>query len=403
MIRSHSLHSTRRLAMAAAALVAAALVTAWPRPAAAEPPPITFTWGGYIKLDGIYSSNTRGRPSDVADYLLAPGLIPAPTAGDNQALNFTARESRLWFHTSLATERGALDSHVEIDFLGFDTNLGSELTTTSSSPRLRHAYATWNGWLVGQTWTTWMDFDALPETNDFGSQAGRVFARQAQVRYTRPLGSSGGQVQLAVENPETSLTDPTGVQVVPTDDLMPDIVAKVHFAGPWGHVAAAGIGRMLRSEDALPAADDVTDMQFGAGGRISGKLMLGEKHNLRFDATAGRGIGRYVGLNAVRDGEIDAEGNIRPIDLVATLVSGQAWLNDTVRVNLVGSMEQALNNDEALAALVSERLITVHGNVMWSPIPSVRLGVEYIHARRRLESGVEGVLHRVQASARYMF
>jgi hypothetical protein len=397
MIRSSSLHSTWLV------VAAAALGAAWPRPAAAEPPPITFTWGGYIKLDGIFSSNTRGRPSDVADYLLAPGLIPVPTAGDNQALNFTARESRLWFRTSLATEHGALDTHVEIDFLGFDSNLGSELTTTSSSPRLRHAYATWRGWLVGQTWTTWMDFDALPETNDFGSQAGRVFARQAQVRYTHPLGQTGGQVQVAVENPEASLTQPDGVQLVPTDDLMPDIVAKVQFSGAWGHVAAAGIARMLRSEDALAAADDVTDSRLAAGGRISGKLMIGEKHNLRFDATAGRGVGRYVALNAIRDGEIHADGTIAPIDIVATLVSGQAWLTDTVRVNLVGSMAQALNNDEALAAQVSERLISVHGNVMWSPISSVRLGVEYIHARRRLESGAEGVLHRVQASARYMF
>lgn len=397
MTRSSSLHSIWLV------VVAAALGALWPRPAAAEPPPITFTWGGYIKLDGIFSSNTRGRPSDVADFLLAPGLIPVPTAGDNQALNFTARESRLWFKTSLATEHGPVDSHVEIDFLGFDSNLGGELTTTSSSPRLRHAYATWRGWLVGQTWTTWMDFDALPETNDFGSQAGRVFARQGMVRYTHALGASGGQVQVAVENPEVSLTDPAGAQVVPTDDLMPDIVAKVHFAGPWGHVAAAGIARMLRSEDAYAGADDVTDARLGAGGRVSGKVMIGEKHNLRFDATAGRGIGRYVGLNAIRDGEIRADGTIRPIDVVATLVSGQAWLSDTVRVNLVGSTEHALNNDEALAALVSERLISVHGNIMWNPLPSLRLGMEYIYASRRLESGAEGVLHRVQASARYMF
>lgn len=398
MTRFHPLHSCCRLA----ALVAA-LAATWPRPAAADSPQITFTWGGYVKLDGIYSSNTRGRPSDVADYLLAPGLISVPTPDNDQAFNFTARESRVWLEASAATDHGPVDAHIEIDFLGFDASLGGELTTTSSSLRLRHAYATWNGWLAGQTWTTWMDLDALPETNDFGSPAGRIFARQAQVRYTLPLSALGGQVQLAVENPEVSLTDPAGAQVVPTDDLMPDIVARAAFSGDWGHLAVAAIARMLRSEGALAGAEDVTDTQLGAGGRISGKVMLGARHNLRFDATAGRGIGRYVALNGIRDGELDAQGTIEPIDVIAALVSGQVWLNDTVRLNLAGSMSQALNNADALADLVTERLISVHGNVMWNPIDRVRLGLEYIHARRELESGAEGVLHRVQASARYSF
>lgn len=380
----------------------AATALAWPGAVAAEPA-TTFSWGGYVKLDGIYSSNTRGRPSDVADYLLAPGLIAAPTSENNAAFNFTARESRVWFKTATETDLGKLNTHVEIDFLGFDANLGSELTTTSSSPRLRHAYGVWNGLLVGQTWTTWMDLDALPETNDFGSPAGRVFARQAQARYTLPLAAIAGQLQVAIENPEASLTDPAGAQVVPTDDLMPDTVVKISTAGRWGHVAAAGIVRMLRSDGALAGADTAKDTQLGFGGRVSGKLMVGARHNLRFDGTAGRGIGRYVALNGIRDGEIDAQGDIRPINVLATILAGQVWLTDTVRINLAGSMSQALNNADALTGLVNERMLSAHSNVMWNPIPRVRLGIEYIFASRELEGGTTGKLHRGQASAQYLF
>jgi hypothetical protein len=383
-------------------LFVAATALAWPRAVAAEPA-TTYSWGGYVKLDGIYSSNTRGRPSDVADYLLAPGLITVPTSETDAAFNFTARESRVWFKTSTETDLGNLDTHIEIDFLGFDANLGSELTTTSSSLRLRHAYGTWNGLLVGQTWTTWMDLDALPETNDFGSPAGRVFARQAQARYTLPLAAIAGQLQVAIENPEASLTEPAGTQVVPTDDYMPDTVVKVSTAGSWGHVAAAGIVRMLRSNGALTGAETAKDTQLGVGGRVSGKLMLGARHNLRFDGTAGRGIGRYVGLNGIRDGEIDAQGDIKPINVLATILAGQVWLTDTVRINLAGSMSQALNNSDALTGLVNERLISVHSNVMWNPIPRIRLGIEYIFASRALEGGPTGKLHRGQASAQYLF
>jgi len=40
---------------------------------------------------------------------------------------------------------------------------------------------------------------------------------------------------------------------------------------------------------------------------------------------------------------------------------------------------------------------------MWSPVPQTNFGIEYIAARRQVQSGDAGTLNRVQASAQYLF
>jgi hypothetical protein len=383
----------------------------------------TFTWGGYVKLDMIYSTGSAGTESSVVDFILVPGAVPID-AGDQRNFHLSARESRLWFRTSTPSPLGNVDTHTELDFLGFDTNLGSEVSSNASSLRLRHAFGTWNimldgqsqgALLAGQTWTTIMDLDALPDIIDFGSPAGRVFGQQSQIRYTRNLGG-GSEVQVSIENPENTLRindaanpDTHGDQLSPRpqDDLAPDTIAKYRLSGPWGHVAAAGITRLLRQKDEYGASDD-TDVGFGA--HVSGKIMIGPKNNLRFDASYGRGLGRYMVFGAFPDGEVWANGKIDPTDIAGGILSGQVFLTDTIRANVAFSYAQALNNDEALAGIANERLLTTHANVMWSPTASLRLGIEHIYAQRWLEddgapagADLTGNMHRVQTAIRFTF
>ena len=77
----------------------------------------------------------------------------------------TARESRINFKAK--TEQGGhkMGMVLEIDFLG--TNDGNEVVTNGSSPRMRHFFFTFDNWLFGQTWSTFMDTAALAETVDF--------------------------------------------------------------------------------------------------------------------------------------------------------------------------------------------------------------------------------------------
>lgn len=390
----------------------------------------TFSWGGYVKLDMIYSSSSAGLESNVGDFILVPGAVPIDAAGQTN-YHLSARESRIWFKTSTPSPYGNVDTHVELDFLGFDTNLGSEVSSNASSLRLRHAFGTWNmvfggvsqgALLAGQTWTTIMDLEALPDIIDFGSPAGRIFGQQSQVRYTRDLGG-GSQLQVAIENPENTLridnlddfgmVDPDAndhgavLSPRPGDDLVPDTIVKYRFGGPWGHVAAAGIGRLIRQKDEYGAENDA---DLGYGLHVSGKVMVGEKHNLRFDGSYGHGLGRYMTFGVFTDGFVDDNGEITPVDIAGTIVSGQFWLNDITRINLAFSLGQALNNPESLRGLANERVLTTHANIQWDLTRSLRVGIEHIYAQRWLEdegalpvADLTGNLHRVQGAFRFQF
>ncbi len=75
-----------------------------------------------------------------------------------------------------------LHSYLEMDFL--NSLQGNELFTNSDSPRLRHFYFEFNDLLLGQTWSTFQNADALPETLNFvGPAESTIFVRQPQIRY----------------------------------------------------------------------------------------------------------------------------------------------------------------------------------------------------------------------------
>lgn len=415
-----------------AACVASAATVAAPGSAHADLGDTTFSWGGYVKLDMIYSTSSGGLESNVADFILVPGSIPIDAAGQTN-YHLSARESRIWFRTSTPSNYGNVDTHVELDFLGFDTNLGSEVSSNASSLRLRHAFGTWNmvfngvsqgSLLAGQTWTTIMDLDALPDIIDFGSPAGRIFGQQAQIRYTRNLGG-GSEIQVSVENPENTLRidnitdfgmiDPDAndhgavLSPRPGDDIAPDTIAKYRFTAPWGHVAAAGIARLIRQKGEYgPANEKDTDLGYGL--HVSGKVMVGGKHNLRFDASYGHGLGRYMTFGVFTDGFVDDNGEITPGDIAGTIVSGQFWLNDITRINLAFSLGQALNNPDSLRLLANERVLSTHANIQWDLTRNLRAGIEHIYAQRWLEDDgapdsvdISGNLHRIQGAFRFQF
>ena len=91
-----------------------------------------------------------------------------------------------------------------VEYLGsgfLASDQGNEVVSNSYSPRLRHAFISYNKWTFGQTWMTFFNVGALPENLDFvGPAESTIFGRQAMVRYTM------GNWQFAAENPETTVT-----------------------------------------------------------------------------------------------------------------------------------------------------------------------------------------------------
>jgi opacity protein-like surface antigen len=283
--------------MIAVAVSAALATTAAQAGYELEPTPgHKIAFGGYLKADLRYVDG------DVAyqDYWL--GNAPSGTPTDTQKLGFNVRESRF----NMKYSHNNVSAFLEFDLYGGN---GNEVVSNSSNPRIRHAFIKYDNFLVGQTWSTFMNPAALPETLDFaGPTVAEVFIRQSQIRY------SVAGFDVAIENPETNGdgdvgTSSSGIGLSGSEadagENTPDLIAKYTFKGDWGHVSTAAMVRKLdQGENGI--SDTATAFS------VAGKLMLGQD-DLRFQINVGE-PGRYVGPALTADivtnpdnGQVEAE------------------------------------------------------------------------------------------------
>jgi hypothetical protein len=356
----------------------------------------TVAYAGYVKVDAIAQRTSGGQsPSGslLRDFLI-PGLIPVGGTPSGYDTDFSARQTRFILKT--ATDVGAehkLNSHIELDFMVTDG--GDERVSNSYVPRMRQAFITYDNWLFGQAWSTFQNVGALPDSLDFiGPTPGTVFARQPMIRWSK----NGWQI--AVEQSETVVTTPTGGRVITGDDTIPDIVVRYDHKRDWGTLTAAAIARKLTmSDDDFGNADDA----LGYGLSLSGKVKVGARDDLRFMATAGDGLGRYIGVNIVNDAAVDAGGNLDPIFTYSGFAAYQHWWAKRLRSVVSGAYFKADNPVLLTSNQVTDESWNALANLIWSPVDPLDIGIEVMYANRTLEDGRSGDLRRLQFSTRYNF
>ncbi len=343
-----------------------------------------FEFSGFIKHDMMMTRYSGG--SVPANNLIRDFYVPAlvPVGGESSTTDFDTniRQSRFIFNV-LRPDEG-LQAYLEMDFSA--NTGGNERLTNTTSPNVRQAFLRWNDVLIGQAWTTFFNVGALPENLDFiGPSEGTIFARQSQVRWTR------GNWQFAIENPETTVTPFGGGARIVTDTAsVPDFVARYNHSGDWGSFTIAGLGRQLAIDRA-----NGTDRQTAFALSLSGKFNLGN-NDFRWMASGGSGIGRYLGLNTANDAVLNANNALDTIDAYGGFVSYRHHWNDRWRSNFTYSMFQADNDTDLTGLAVTESASSAHVNLIYQATPHLRLGMEYIHANREVESGASGNMNRVQ-------
>jgi hypothetical protein len=262
---------------------------------------------------------------------------------------------------------------------------------------VRHAYGTIGHLLAGQTWTTFSDPAAYPETLDFGGPAGQIFSRQAQIRWTDQF--NGGQWSVALENPESVVSLPDGTAFRADDDRVPDIAGNLKWDTPLGQYSVAGLLRQIRVDSASSPASRTEKWGYGVG--VNGVIPFGTKDDVRLSLYQGNALGRYT-VGFFTDGILDAAGDVTLPKQWLAAVSYRHYWSSTVRSTLALSTIHA-NNGPGTAGVVNKEAESAHLNVIWSPVSQANLGIEYLHARRQTTDGLSGSLNRLQASAQYLF
>ncbi|MAY60306.1 MULTISPECIES: DcaP family trimeric outer membrane transporter [Pseudoalteromonas] len=378
--------------LAASAVLCALSSTAY----AAKIGDTEFTYGGYIKLDAMWSDYSAGAPAGTSvgrDFYVPSTLTVGNDNSSDAVFDMHARESRFNFGTATLLDNGkTVKTKIELDFL-LSAPGGNERVSNSYSPRIRHAFISYDGWLFGQTWSNFQNVGALPEALDFvGPAEGTVFVRQSQIKYTT------GAWSFSLENPESTITTAGGGMAVTDDASLPDFTARYTHNADWGNFVVTALARQLTYKVGGVDADETS---FGVS--ASGMVKLGED-NLKFMLTQGKGLGRYVGLNVARGAVLNGD-DLDAIDSTSGFIAYQHKWNSQWRSTFLYSFLSA-DNDENLLAMYgdpTESSQSYSANILYSPVKRLTFGAEFKHAERELESGVDGDMDRLQFSVKYAF
>ena len=356
--------------------------------------------GGRVKLDAIYNSHSVGGNSGTngADLSFFPSLIPVSGTGEDDQFSFNARQTRLWLKGYSPSEYGEMAGYIEIDFDSSST-ASDERVSNSFIPRLRHAYGTIAGITLGQTYTTFMNVSAYPEVNDLNGPVGIMNIRQPLLRYR--IDRDWGNLYLALENPETTLTTISGVRLSPDDDRLPDLVAKIEFSGDWGNWSISGMAREIRNDSNIASITD--DSTWGGAMSTSGRIRLGDQDNLRFNLSYGNSLGRYLSFNGFNDGVIADNGRIILTEIFGGYLAYQHWWTEDLRSTISAGFAHANNSVIINPSLINETFYSTHLNLIWSPSLNAAIGIEWLHGYRELEDGQNGTLDRIQLTSIYKF
>jgi hypothetical protein len=355
-----------------------------------------FTYGGYIKLDTMWSDYSAGASAGTSvgrDFYVPSTLTVGDDDSSDAVFDMHARQSRFNFGTSTLLDNGKkINSKIEIDFLASAAG-GNERVSNSFAPRIRHAFITYDGWLFGQTWSNFQNVGALPETLDFvGPAEGTVFVRQAQIKYTT------GAWSFSLENPESTITTAGGARVATDDASLPDFTARYTHKADWGNLVVTALARQLTYKVGSIDADETS---FGIS--ASGMFKVGDD-NIKFMLTQGKGLGRYVGLNVAHGAVLNGD-ELDAIDSTSGFVAYQHKWSSQWRSTFLYSFFSADNNTDLLSVSgdPTESTQSYSANILYSPVKRLTFGAELKHAERETQSGVDGDLDRLQFSVKYAF
>ena len=389
---------------------------------------------GYAELNAVREFSGDNSDNDYSTF------VPyAPINGATQRKGQTlihARTSRLGIESATPTAYGTLGVKVEGDFNN-EPRLGnaaagkstqsvlSQQALNSYNFRLRQAYGTLGGFLIGQTWSTFMDVDNSPETVDFNGPIGSTFIRQGLIRYTYTEPGLGS-LTAALENPVSYVYDRGGYIQKSGHSKLPDIVVRFDRAFEWGALSVRGVTQEVGINRDAGKDSNYTDVNgdpiqvgslslkkrgYGFGTTALYKLRGGQD-SLSLGLTYGNGIGRY--FNYIEGAFLDEANNRLLLEKAVGVVAGyQHKHSDTLRANFVYGWQQNINNSYSTFALandlgsgqygINKRLYQAHAGLIYTPVKNVDLGAEYIFGQRTTLKGEKGDLSRLNLMARYTF
>jgi len=352
-----------------------------------------FKIGGSARIDAIADLANNGNPNQ-----FVPSTIPVPGQSGSDGHERSTIEGK-GTRLSLELRRplpfdDTLRIYSEYDF--FDDS-----TSNSMKFRVRHFYGQAYNFLIGQTFTAFMDADAFPDVVDYQGPNGIINKRQPQIRYTYPLIDGDTKLQLfaSVEQPDSKIDTDTPEFAPGSSPLnhVPDGVAGARWEGPAGHLQLSGLIRELSYETEHGPKENTT----GWGVNLAGSVNVFEKDKFSAQVTYGEGIARYV--NDLSGETLDAaldHGHFDALPVFAVMGGYTHHWNDHWRSTISAGYVH-VDAPESLGGFAIDNTFYGSANLMWYPTNSFRMGLEYLYGHKETLDGSEADAQRVNFVIRY--
>ncbi len=330
---------------------------------------------GYAEANLIHDFKAFAAPDNFTNLSGQPLDGSGSTKGRTK---LTAETSRFGFETSTPTGLGTFNTKLEMDFYAYDGG--------RNRLRLRQAYGEYAGWLIGQTWSTFMDLDNLPETVDFNGPIGAPFSRRTMIRYTYADPKEGNKFSFALEDPEDQFGGGSA------NEKMPQLVARFDKSFGWGAINARVLAHEKRS---------ATETKRGYGFGVGGSYKLTDKDVLMGQYTRVDGdVDQLYGSNGYA---IDATTGAITFDKNQGLVIGYLkTFSDQLRGNVVLGLNRG-KSAQAVGYQDNRTLTQFHLGLIYSPVKNVELGGELILGKRKTFTDEVGTMSRFDLMGRYSF
>jgi len=343
--------------------------------------------GGFLHVDGIATRHKQD--GDEQDTFL---VSTTPFGPADRDYRLSIRQSQFDWLSRTPTGYGPIWTRLEANLFPID---GTTALT------LNQLLVRWDEHLVlGKTYSTFMDDDALPTTIDYNGPGGVTYVRQWLARGRAALGA-GWAIEGSVEAPQAELRVDSPTLSVDTSAERPDLAARVRYESDRGHLQIAGLSRRI-SVNVTSSAGSVERRVDGTGVAISGSLSVFSDDALLFHTVTGRGVGRY--LNDPLSATGLALNASNQLELVrssgATLYYQHQWAPDWMSVG--GASTLWVSDDGQRLPDSLRRIWYVSVNLIHALTPTLYVGAETLWGQAVRVNGDDATNLRLHLAVRYL-
>lgn len=354
-----------------------------------------FELYGNVRADASYQF--KG-PSTMYNYISAVPLEGSVNEGNNSdKFQSTLNATRFGFNFKTPKiGNHSVGGKVEMDFFG-----GAGRDTF----RIRHAYLTYDQWLIGQTWSNFNAVEYFPETVDASLSVGGSLTRVPQVKYSYPV-DKNMNLAFSLEDSKAETVTTSGTQGFTTDAKaklkLPSAVGRLNYKFDNGSALS---GRVFLTQKATNHEGNDDFLAWGAA--LGGKYQITDNTLVRFDYNHIKGDTKNV-LWSNYAYVFDANDNMKPNEFDVITLGLTKQITPKIRSTLgVGYMRA--NDDNSFADLVrndstqNKELKEGWINMFYNPVKPINLGIEYMYGERKTFSDQKGIDNRLNFTAIYDF